>query len=98
MPTRHCESSTVRDPEAVLRTPPSDFLRFLDAIASGLMSPCGQNWLRGWQTLYVENARVAGVIKTPLLYREILRNVLAGAMVHRLISRTRRPKEQTERA
>jgi hypothetical protein len=31
-------------------------------------------------------------------HREILRDVLAGAIVHRLISRTRRPKEETERA
>jgi hypothetical protein len=32
--------ATVRDPEAVLRMPPSDFLRFLeDIIVSGLMSP-----------------------------------------------------------
>jgi len=51
-------------------------------------------------TLYhaIENVRLAGVIKTPPLDREILRDVLAGAIVHRLISRTRRPKEETERA
>ena len=116
-------TSTVRDPEAVMRMAPNELLSFLeDTIVAGLMSPilrkllaqligalashpgllatyCRHTIEPGWQTLHqaIEKARLAGIIQTPH-DQEILRDLLAGAIVHRLISRTGRPKVEVERA
>jgi len=52
----------------------------------------------GWQALFAAaaKAREAGVIRSaPDL--EVLRDILGGAIIHRLISRTGRPKETEER-
>lgn len=115
-------TSTVRDPEAVMRMAPKEFLRFLeDAIVAGLMSPilpklvaqligalgshpallaayCRRTIEPGWQTLHqaIAKARQTGIIQTAH-DQELLRDLLAGAILHRLISRTGRPKEEAER-
>jgi len=116
-------TSTVRDPGAVMRMAPNEFLSFLeDTVVAGLMSPilpklltqligarashpgllatyCRRTIEPGWQTLHqaIEKARQAGVIQTSH-DQEILRDLLAGSIVHRLISRTGRPREEVERA
>ena len=52
----------------------------------------------GWQVLLaaIQNARAAGGIHAPS-EPDLLRDILASAIVHHLISRTGRPKEVAER-
>jgi len=115
-------TSAVRDPEAVMRMAPEEFLLFLeDTIVGGLMSPvlpkllaqligalashpqllaayCRRTIEPGWQTLRqaIEKARRAGIIQASH-DQEVLRDLLTGAILHRLISRKGRPREATER-
>lgn len=52
----------------------------------------------GWQALFaaIAKARETGVVRSPP-DPEVLRDILGGAVIHRLISRTGRPKEGEER-
>jgi hypothetical protein len=53
----------------------------------------------GWQALFeaIDKARGAGVVQN-MLDPEVLRDILGGAVIHRLIFRSGRPNEDTERA
>ncbi len=53
----------------------------------------------GWQAIFaaLDRARMAGSIEVPL-EPDLLKDVLSGAIIHHLISRSGRPKEEEERA
>lgn len=63
-----------------------------------LATYCRRTIEPGWKALNkaIDNAHATGAIRTRP-DREILRDLLTGAIVHRLISRRHAPKENTER-
>ena len=63
-----------------------------------LVRYCRDTLEPGWRAILVaiENARESGKIE-PRLDSDLVRDVLAGAIIHRLVSRTEPPKEATER-
>lgn len=63
-----------------------------------LANYCRNHIEPGWRALFaaIAKAREAGVVRNPP-DPEVLRDILGGAVVHRLISRSGRPKEGEER-
>jgi hypothetical protein len=63
-----------------------------------LANYCRNHVEPGWQALFaaIAKAREAGMVRSAP-DPEVLRDILGGAVIHRLISRTGRPKESEER-
>ena len=64
-----------------------------------LATYCGSTLEPGWRAMFkaIDKAHAESAIEVPL-DRDVLRHLLVGAIVYRLISRSQRPREKTERA